>query len=53
MVHGLLLATITGRLLSETPFVQVSMTWALTCPETRNRSSETVYDEGDPNLAVG
>ena len=28
------LATITGRWLGETPFVQVSTTWALTCPET-------------------
>jgi len=27
MVHGLLLATITGRWLGETPFVQVSKTW--------------------------
>jgi len=34
VVHGLSLATITRRWLSETPFVQVSMTWALTCPET-------------------
>ena len=33
MVHGLSLATITGRWLGETPFVQVSMTCALTCPE--------------------
>ena len=31
MVHGLSLATITGRWLGETPFVQVSTTWALTC----------------------
>ena len=28
------LATITERWLSEIPFVQVSTTWALTCPET-------------------
>ena len=34
MVHGLSLATIIGRWLGETPFVQVSTTWALTCPET-------------------
>ena len=34
VVHGLSLATITGRWLDDTPFVQVSMTWALTCPET-------------------
>jgi len=34
MVHGLSLATITGRWLGETPFVQVSTTWALTRPET-------------------
>jgi len=34
VVHGLSLATITGRPLGETPFVQVSTTWALTCPET-------------------
>ena len=34
MVHGLSLATIRGRWLAETPFVQVSMTWTLTCPET-------------------
>ena len=34
VLHGLLLATITGRWLGETPFVQVSTTWALTCPET-------------------
>jgi len=34
VVHGLLLATITGRWLGETPFVQVSTTWALTCPAT-------------------
>ena len=37
VVHGLSLATITGRWLGETPFVQVSMTWALTCPETVNQ----------------
>ena len=34
VVHGLLLAAITGRWLGKTPFVQVSTTWALTCPET-------------------
>ena len=34
MVHGLSLATIRGRWLGETPFVQVSTTWALTCLET-------------------
>ena len=34
MVHGLSLVTITGRWLSETQFVLVSMTWALTCTET-------------------
>ena len=34
MVHGLSLATITGRWLGVTSFVQVSMTWALTCLET-------------------
>ena len=34
VVHGLSLATITERCLGKTPFVQVSMTWALTCPET-------------------
>ena len=35
VVHGLLLlATITKRWLGETPFVQVSTTWALTRPET-------------------
>jgi len=34
VVYGLSLATITGRRLGETPFVQVSTTWALTCPET-------------------
>ena len=33
VVHGLSLATITGRWLGETPFVQFSTTWALTCPE--------------------
>ena len=33
MVHGLSLATIT-RWLGETPFVQVSTIWALTCPAT-------------------
>ena len=33
MVHGLSLATITERWSSETPFVQVSTTWGLTCPE--------------------
>ena len=33
VVHGLSLATITGRWLGETTFVQVSTTWALTCPE--------------------
>ena len=32
MVHGLSLATITGRSLGETPFAQVSTAWALTCP---------------------
>ena len=34
VVHGLSLATITGRCLGKTPYVQVSMTWALTWPET-------------------
>ena len=34
VVHGLSLATTTERRLGETPFVQVSTTWALTCPET-------------------
>ena len=34
VVHGLMLATITGRWLDETSLVQVCMTWALTCPET-------------------
>jgi len=33
VVHGLLLASITRRWLDETPYVQVSMTWALTCPK--------------------
>ena len=33
MVHGLSLAAVTRRWLGETPFVQVSMTRALTCPE--------------------
>ena len=33
MVHRLSLATITRRWLGETPFVQVSTTWVLTCPE--------------------
>jgi len=32
--HGLSLATITRKWLDETPFVQVSTIWALTCPET-------------------
>jgi len=36
-IHGLSLATITGRWLRETPFVQVSTTWALTCLETVRR----------------
>jgi len=31
--HGLSLVTITGRSLDETPFMQVSTTWALICPE--------------------
>ena len=34
VVHSLSLATITGRWFGETAFVQVSTTWALTCPET-------------------
>jgi len=34
VVYGLSLATIKGRRLGETPFMQVSTTWALTCPET-------------------
>jgi len=34
MVHGLLPATITGRCLGETPFVQISTTWVWTCLET-------------------
>ena len=34
MVHGSSPATITGRWLGKTPFVQVSMTRALTCLET-------------------
>ena len=33
VVHGLSLATITGRWLGETPFVLISTTWTLTCPE--------------------
>ena len=37
VVHGLSLATTTRRWLGETPFVQVSTTWALTCPETVNQ----------------
>ena len=37
MVHGLSLATITGRWLGETPFAQVSMPWALASPETVHR----------------
>ena len=37
MVHELSLATITGKRLDETPFMQVSMTWAFTCPETVHR----------------
>jgi len=38
VVHGLSLATITGRSLGKTPFVQVSTTWA-TSPDTNyNRS---------------
>ena len=32
--------------MGETPFVQVSMTWA--CPETVHQR-ETMYDEGDGN----
>ena len=34
MVHGLSLATITGRWLGETQFMQVRMMWALPCPAT-------------------
>jgi len=34
VVHGLSLATIRGRWLGKTPFVQVSTAWALTCPKT-------------------
>ena len=34
VVHDLSPATITGMWLGETSFVQVSTTWALTCPET-------------------
>jgi len=34
LVYGLSLAAIIQRWLGETPFVQVSTTWALTCPET-------------------
>ena len=37
MIHGRSLATITGRWLRETLLVQVSTTWALTCPETVKR----------------
>ena len=37
VVHGLSLATVTGRWLGRTTFVQISMTWALTCPETVNQ----------------
>jgi len=37
VVHGLSLATTTRRWLGETPFVQVSTIWALTCPETVNQ----------------
>ena len=33
MVHGLSWATVTGSWLGKTPLVQVSTTWALTCPE--------------------
>jgi len=39
VVHGLSLAIITGRRLGDTPFVQVSTTWALTCPETVHERS--------------
>ena len=38
VVHGLSLPTITGRWLGETPSVQVSTTWALTCSETVHQS---------------
>jgi len=37
VVHGLSLARITGRWLGETPFMQVSTTWTLACPETVHR----------------
>jgi len=37
VLHGLSLATITRRWSGETPFMQVSTTWALTCPETVHR----------------
>ena len=33
MIHGLSLATITGKWWRKTPFVQICMVWALACPE--------------------
>ena len=44
MVHGPSLATITGMRLGNTPFVQVSTTWALTCPETVHHRPCTVRE---------
>jgi len=44
VVHDLPLATITRRRLGETRFVQVSMTWALTCPDTVQQRPYTMRD---------
>ena len=41
VVHGLSLATITGRWLGETPFVQVSLTWAWNTQEVTPCQSNT------------
>jgi len=50
VVHGLLVVTVMGRWLGETPFVQVSTTWALICPETvHQRPCMTVEIETSPS----
>ena len=54
VIHDLLLATITGRWLGETPFVQVSTTWALTCPVTvhQRRDHVRLNRENGPRTTI-